>query len=154
MWKRIIAWFAGLWGNQSADGEAEQAQYALPQQRAFKMDEFNLIATPNAKSAAQAAHTLATAKRNRGQWHNATRRPKQRGYGEIEMILYVFGWCIILCVIVGGMFVLGWYECHVKYDRAGMADVTYGPVEGCMLKLPDGRWLPSDRIREVELPRK
>ena len=45
-------------------------------------------------------------------------------------------------------------QCYEKWTRAGMDDVSWGFFKGCMLKLPDGRWLPAERVREIELPRK
>jgi hypothetical protein len=46
-----------------------------------------------------------------------------------------------------------WSACHAKWDRANMVSVEWGPIQGCMVKLPDGRWLPEERIREFDIPK-
>lgn len=28
---------------------------------------------------------------------------------------------------------------------------SWGPVKGCIVQTPNGRWLPEERIREVDL---
>lgn len=63
---------------------------------------------------------------------------------------------ISIALIAGGVVVSIWLSslsCYSRWERAGMADVSYGPIQGCLVKMPDGRWLPSDRVREMDLPR-
>jgi hypothetical protein len=75
----------------------------------------------------------------------------QRGNAELLLV-------IIACIFLfGGVFVLGgilsYYHCHRQWDAAGMSEVSWGVLQGCMLKMPDGRWIPAERVREIDLPR-
>ena len=61
-------------------------------------------------------------------------------------------------VCLGAAVLIGWAiwenaACKSKWLRSGMADVTWGPIQGCLVRLPDGRWLPEERIREIDIPR-
>jgi hypothetical protein len=73
---------------------------------------------------------------------------RQRGFAA-ELVLYA----IILggCLVIWGFFA-NW-ECKSKWDRSGMRGVAWGPVQGCLINLPDGRWLPEERIREIDIPK-
>lgn len=76
---------------------------------------------------------------------------KQRGSGDGGIIM--FGAFFIAVVFVIAVMVDS-ASCHSKWDRAGMSGVQYGPIQGCMVHMPDGRWLPEERIREVDIPKK
>jgi hypothetical protein len=77
---------------------------------------------------------------------------KQRGWVEETLfILFMIGFCVLLFGI--GAIFKNW-SCKSKWEHAGMAGVTWGPVQGCLVKLPDGRWLPEERIREINIPKK
>jgi hypothetical protein len=39
--------------------------------------------------------------------------------------------------------------CFAEWERSGMK-VEWAPIQGCVLQLPDGTWLPADRFREVD----
>jgi hypothetical protein len=72
---------------------------------------------------------------------------KQRGDSEVGLTLGGTAILLIIYAIFAAM------SCHSKWGRAGMADVSWGPIQGCMVKMPDGRWLPEERIREIDLPK-
>ena len=72
----------------------------------------------------------------------------QRGYAFIVLLIMV---CILILLV--GIWIDS-VSCHSKWDNADMAAVSYGPIKGCMVKLPDGRWLPADRMREIDLPKR
>jgi len=74
-------------------------------------------------------------------------RNKQRGDAEVGAAIFM-----ILVVVIGWLIFAPW-SCHSRWGGSNM-DVSWGPIQGCKVKLPDGRWLPEDRVREVELPRK
>lgn len=76
----------------------------------------------------------------------STKRTK--GFTVIELMIIIAIFCIL-----GSMPIISYFECHAKWDKAGMAAVEWGPMQGCMLKQPDGRWLPAERMREIEMPR-
>lgn len=60
---------------------------------------------------------------------------------------------VILALLIGVASLAFWYQCHAKWDLSGMQAITWRPVQGCMAQLPDGRWLPTERLREIDLPR-
>ena len=68
------------------------------------------------------------------------------GFGVFELMATL---AIMAIMIIGS--VIPYFECHAKWDRAGMSDVEWGIIQGCMVKLPDGRWLPAERLREMDL---
>ena len=76
---------------------------------------------------------------------------KQRGYGEL-----LFGVLLLVGIVGFSMaivFPLSYSSCHSRWERSGMAGVSWGPIQGCLVKMPDGRWLPADRIREMDIPK-
>lgn len=42
------------------------------------------------------------------------------------------------------------FSCTSKWKLSGMKS-SYGPMQGCLVQLPDGRWLPEERIREIDI---
>jgi hypothetical protein len=79
----------------------------------------------------------------------------QRGFSDAGILLLIIFGVLFLCfVIIPGIGMWGnWSACHAKWDRANMVSVEWGPIQGCMVKLPDGRWLPEERIREFDIPK-
>lgn len=69
---------------------------------------------------------------------------KQRGFVELIMYLVIAG----IAVIVGWTF-QSW-SCSSKWEFSGMK-TSYGPIKGCLVQTPNGRWMPEERIREVDL---
>lgn len=76
---------------------------------------------------------------------------KQRGYISDGQMMAMFVAASVALVVIG--FVLDAWACHSKWERSGMAGVSYGPIQGCLVKMPDGRWLPAERIREIDIPK-
>lgn len=72
---------------------------------------------------------------------------RQCGFGEFVASVATLVVAFIAYVILGN------WSCHSQWARSGMIDISWGPVQGCLVKLPDGRWLPEDRIREIDIPR-
>jgi hypothetical protein len=69
---------------------------------------------------------------------------KQKGLGEISMMIFF---------VVAGFFlycVIGAWECSSKWGKSGMAS-SFGPIQGCLVQTPGGRWIPEERVREVDL---
>ena len=40
-------------------------------------------------------------------------------------------------------------SCKAQWSDSGFG-VRYGFMSGCMIHLPDGRWIPADNYREVK----
>lgn len=69
------------------------------------------------------------------------------GYNKAQMAVALVAIALILLV----WFAVEAWACHSKWGRAGMAAVSYGPIQGCMVQLPDGRWFPEGRVREIDV---
>lgn len=41
-------------------------------------------------------------------------------------------------------------SCHAAWSRSGLA-TDYTIMGGCVVQMPDGRWIPSDRVRDIEI---
>lgn len=66
--------------------------------------------------------------------------------GDAELTASV----IVLVVCLVGWAIIASASCSSRWARSGMP-TSWGPVQGCLVKLPDGRWLPDERIREVDI---
>lgn len=56
---------------------------------------------------------------------------------------------ILFCVLViFGAYSLDAHQCSSQWDRSGMKS-SYGPIQGCMIQMPDKTWIPADRYRNV-----
>lgn len=73
---------------------------------------------------------------------------KKQGFTLIEVMIVLAIIAILLAAIV-----LAPFKCAAKWERSGMA-TEWGPIQGCMVEVEPGRWLPDERVREIELPRK
>jgi hypothetical protein len=60
---------------------------------------------------------------------------------------------LVISLLTGLAMIMENWSCKSKWEHAGMAGITWGPVQGCLVKLPDGRWLPEERIREIDIPK-
>lgn len=55
------------------------------------------------------------------------------------------------CALIGGIvFGSGALMCHSQWGDFGK--VTWGPMAGCRIELPDGRKLPVSALRDTQLP--
>lgn len=61
-------------------------------------------------------------------------------------IVLVFG------LIVYGLTMFESYKCNAGWARSGMA-TSWGPIQGCLVQVGPNRWIPSDRVRETDLPK-
>jgi len=52
--------------------------------------------------------------------------------------------------IFGGVLGLDKASCTGKWEESGFA-TKWGPVKGCIVQVPNGKWLPEDVIREMDL---
>lgn len=68
---------------------------------------------------------------------------------------------IALVVIFSGIFLVGLLgmaaikatQCVASWERSGLKS-EWGFYQGCLVQLPDGRWLPSERLREMDIQSK
>ena len=73
-------------------------------------------------------------------------RKRLEGSGDGELM---FSLIILLVVGLGSC---GWSaaSCGARWDQSGL-DTSWGPIQGCLVQVPDGRWVPSDNVRGVDL---
>ena len=69
---------------------------------------------------------------------------KQRGDFEIVAGLVLFLIGIILWVIFSS------WSCGARWKHSGV-NTSWGPIQGCLVKMPSGRWVPDDRVRDIDL---
>jgi hypothetical protein len=72
---------------------------------------------------------------------------KQRGDTDIALSLF-----LLLVVGVGWLIFAPW-SCHSKWGGSNL-NVSWGPMKGCTVQMPSGRWMPEDRIRDIDLEEK
>lgn len=57
--------------------------------------------------------------------------------------------CIVLLFLLGAA---GWgcesWTCGRSWKRSGMK-TSWGPVQGCLVEVAPGRWIPEDRVRAL-----
>lgn len=71
-------------------------------------------------------------------------RMNQRGDAEVWASLIL----AIIAVAVGLLFSAA--ICGGRWNKSG-ARTSWGPVQGCLVQTRDGRWVPEDVVREVDL---
>lgn len=61
---------------------------------------------------------------------------------------------IVTLLIAVGAFALycgaGALECTAKWGQSGLR-TSFGPIQGCLVETQPGRWLPEDRVRDIDL---
>lgn len=73
---------------------------------------------------------------------------KQKGSsGEYAAIAVA---AVALLVIFCAAWAISAAQCGSKWEGSGLKS-DYGLIAGCRVKLPDGRWLPEERVREIEI---
>ena len=74
-----------------------------------------------------------------------------------QKIRNVLGWTVVWFVI-GFLFVglplgitygVGSFSCSTQWARSGMAS-DYGLVQGCLVQVKPGQWVPQERVRAIE----
>ena len=58
---------------------------------------------------------------------------------------------MIICLIIFSVFAIGFnaYKCRTKAVMQGM-EWSYGPIQGCMVKQENGKWIDYDRLRYMD----
>lgn len=62
---------------------------------------------------------------------------------------------IVICIIgiLLSIPIMGPIKCRAKWEGSGMRS-DWGFLKGCQVEVEKGRWLPEDRLREIDLQRK
>ena len=55
---------------------------------------------------------------------------------------------LVTAVLLAGIFYLAKLECSQRWENSGM-EYEYGVIQGCVIQLKDGRWVPAENYREL-----
>ena len=57
---------------------------------------------------------------------------------------------VVLAVLIALVVLIGWpIQCRVRWEGSGLESRYQFMAGGCFVKTAAGRWIPSDRVREV-----
>lgn len=59
-------------------------------------------------------------------------------------------WVVIVLAAAVLMLALADSECSSRWQHSGLKS-SWGPVQGCLVQMPSGRWLPDNRVRDSDL---
>lgn len=71
---------------------------------------------------------------------------KNRQRGNSTMFFTV----MIFVALISGSLALDSASCTSKWEDSGFA-TRWGPIKGCVIQVPSGKWLPENVVREVDL---
>lgn len=71
-------------------------------------------------------------------------RKNKKGY--IEFIFSL----VVLVLAICGITYLERATCFSKWEHSGLP-TQWGPIKGCLVKVPSGMWVPSETIRELDI---
>ena len=59
--------------------------------------------------------------------------------------------CTIICLVIFSVFAICYnaYSCRTKAVMQEM-EWSYGPIQGCMVKQENGKWIDYQRLRYME----
>ena len=60
----------------------------------------------------------------------------------IAIVAMIGFWVVPVCLV-------DYYTCHSKAEKQGL-ECEWGPLQGCMVKMPSGNWMDYDRLRYME----
>jgi hypothetical protein len=69
-----------------------------------------------------------------------------RGTGGIELLVML----AILAVLFGGVAIAAAYSCSNKWRMSDLS-TDWGFFQGCLVRMPSGRWVPEKNVRDVDL---
>lgn len=72
-------------------------------------------------------------------------KEKMKGITVIEMVLIV-----AVVGILAAIFITPPFMCKAKWEQSGMAS-DFGYLKGCLVEVEPGRWIPSNRVRDLEV---
>lgn len=67
-----------------------------------------------------------------------------KGYFELLFNL------VVLAVLLAVWLIASYWSCTSRWSASGMP-TSWGPVQGCLVRTPAGRWVPEDRVSDIDL---
>lgn len=104
------------------------------------------LADAAATQAAQDAANAAEAEAKVAMIGKARGPRRMAGYMDAE------GWfaiIIIACIIIGSI-AFSAMRCDSRWESSGLKS-KWGIVQGCLVQMPDVRWIPDDRVRDIDI---
>lgn len=77
-------------------------------------------------------------------------KTRQRGGAGVDLLLGLVAIAFVFAVAVCVDWVAGSVSCGSRWGDSGLRS-KYSPLSGCLVRLSDGRWLPEDRVREIDV---
>lgn len=71
-------------------------------------------------------------------------KKSQKGNIETKATVLLAAIIIALCLILESC------TCSSRWSKSGMM-TSWGPVQGCLVKTEGNKWIPEDRVREVDV---
>lgn len=58
---------------------------------------------------------------------------------------------VVICLVIFSVFSIGFnaYQCRTKAVIQEL-EWSYGPIQGCMVKQENGKWIDYDRLRYMD----
>lgn len=56
---------------------------------------------------------------------------------------------VLIGLLILGYMALSSVTCSARWKGSELK-TDWGPIQGCRVQLPDGRWMPEDRVREID----
>jgi hypothetical protein len=60
----------------------------------------------------------------------------------------VLGYLAVLFILFIILAFISAASCESAWSKSGF-ETSWGPVQGCLIKMPDGRWIPDESYREI-----
>ena len=64
----------------------------------------------------------------------------------IPLLIYLS--MLLVLMVIGAVFAK--YQCTARWEDSGMRS-RWGPIPGCRVKRDDGKWIPSENLRDMDL---
>lgn len=71
---------------------------------------------------------------------------KQRGSSDVELVVSL----VFLIIIVGIWAMVDAASCKSRWAQSGLSS-TWGPIQGCLVKTKDGRIVPEEVIKDIDV---
>lgn len=81
---------------------------------------------------------------------SSSMKSRQRGYSDGGEFLFSLIALVVLSIAAA---IYSSWSCSSRWNQSGLS-TSWGPIQGCLVQTPSGRWVPDDRVREVDLERK
>ena len=68
----------------------------------------------------------------------------QRGDAEVMATLILGAIGLVIYAVIAA------WSCSSRWAQSGVS-TSWGPIQGCLVRMPSGRWVPDDRVRDIDI---